>query len=300
VSGRAAAVQTPIDAAAWWQQHDQRVYQCIKLWVEQWWEPQKRVLIDAVGQVFGEHRASVRETITNLKERVIRLETTSNFEERFTRLAHEVKRGSEIPQGELLEKIEALQRQLDDLKRVAAQPGPQGPPGKDGKLPIVKVFQKDTVYYTGDVVICDGSTYQALRDTGQNVNQADWVCLARAGRDGLTPTIRGTYDAHGRYKKLDIVASDGASFIAKRDNTGICPGDGWQLLSRQGRSGRPGETGERGPRGEKGERGEPGPSIVSWQIDRERYRASPLMSDGTVGPMLELREFFEQFLRETS
>jgi hypothetical protein len=22
----------------WWQQHDQRVYACIKLWVEQWWE----------------------------------------------------------------------------------------------------------------------------------------------------------------------------------------------------------------------------------------------------------------------
>jgi hypothetical protein len=52
--------------------------------------------------------------------------------------------------------------------------------------------------------------------------------------------------------------------------------------------------------GERGEKGETGPSIVSWQIDRERYHASPLMSDGTVGPMLELREFFEQFLRETS
>jgi hypothetical protein len=24
-----------------------------------------------------------------------------------------------------------------------------------------------------------------------------------------------------------------ASFIAKRDNPGFCPGDGWQLLSRQ-------------------------------------------------------------------
>jgi hypothetical protein len=41
-------------------------------------------------------------------------------------------------------------------------------------------------------------------------------------------------------------------------------------------------------------------SIVSWQIDCERYRASPLMSNGTVGPMLELRELFEQFQLETS
>src|SRR5215813_14383059 len=94
-SGRATAVQTATDAAAWWQQHDQRVYQCIKLWVEQWWDPQQRGLLEAVGEVFGEHRASIRETLTNLKERIIRLETTSNFEERFTKLAHEVKRGSE-------------------------------------------------------------------------------------------------------------------------------------------------------------------------------------------------------------
>jgi hypothetical protein len=112
-SGRATAVQTPTDVAAWWQQHDQRVYQCIKLWVEQWYPPERRALTEAVGEVFAEHRASVREAITNLKERVIRLETTSNFEERFTRLAREAKRGSEIPQGELLAKIEGVQRQVD-------------------------------------------------------------------------------------------------------------------------------------------------------------------------------------------
>jgi hypothetical protein len=66
-SGRATAVQTPTDSAAWWQQHDQRVYQCIKLWVEQWWDPQQRGLLEAVGQVFGEHRASIRKTLTKLK-----------------------------------------------------------------------------------------------------------------------------------------------------------------------------------------------------------------------------------------
>src|SRR5215472_11275781 len=53
--------QTPTDAAAWWQQHDQRVYQCIKLWVEQWYPPERRALTEAVGEVFAEHRASVRE-----------------------------------------------------------------------------------------------------------------------------------------------------------------------------------------------------------------------------------------------
>jgi hypothetical protein len=113
---RRQAEQQTTDAAAWWQQHDQRVYQCIKLWVEQWYPPERRALTEAVGEVFAEHRASVREAITNLKERIIRLETASNFEERFTKLTHQVKRGSEIPQGELLAKIEGLQRQVDDWR----------------------------------------------------------------------------------------------------------------------------------------------------------------------------------------
>src|SRR5262249_39843021 len=88
---------------------------CTKLWVEQWWDPQQRGLLEAVGQVFGEHRASIRETLTKLKSAL----SDSRRQERFTKLAHEVKRGSEIPQGELLAKIEGLQRQIDELGRVA-------------------------------------------------------------------------------------------------------------------------------------------------------------------------------------
>ena len=71
-------------------------------------------------------------------------------------------------------------------------------------------------------------------------------------------------------------------------------------MSRQGKPGLCGETGERNPRGEKGEKGEPGTTVVAWQLDRQRYRISPLMSDGRVGPMLELRGLFEQSLSETS
>jgi hypothetical protein len=69
------------------------------------------------------------------------------------------------------------------------------------------------------------------------------------------------------------------------------------MISRQGRQGRKGET-VIGPRGAKGEKGEPGTTLHSWQLDPERYRVSPLMSDGTVGPMLELRRLFEQFIAE--
>jgi hypothetical protein len=102
------------------------------------------------------------------------------------------------------------------------------------------------------------------------------------GSDGRSPNVCGTYDAREKYERLDIVALDGAAFIARRDNPGICPGEGWQLLCRPGRPGHRGETGASGPRGEKGEKGETGATVVSWQLDRERYRISPLMSDGKV------------------
>jgi hypothetical protein len=38
--------------------------------------------------------------------------------------------------------------------------------------------------------------------------------------------------------------------------------------------------------------------MKSWQIVWERYQATPLMSDGSEGPTLELRSLFEQFLME--
>jgi hypothetical protein len=56
---------------------------------------------------------------------------------------------------------------------------------------------------------------------------------------------------------------------------------------------------DRGERGERGPRGDPGSSgatISGWKVDRARYIATPLMSDGGEGPPLELRRLFEQFL----
>jgi hypothetical protein len=106
--------------------------------------------------------------------------------------------------------------------------------------------------------------------------------------------LRGTYEASASYKGLDVVALDGGLFIARRDDPGPCPGDGWQLSARQGKSGL------RGERGEKGERGERAPRMNTWQIDRARYVATPVMTDGSTGPPLELRELFQQFQRETT
>ena len=104
----------------------------------------------------------------------------------------------------------------------------------------------------------------------------------------------GTFNPETKYKKLAIVASNGGSFIARTDDPGPCPGEGWQLIARQGQRG---IAGERGERGERGLPGDPGKPIVirSWEINREKFIATPLMSDGLRGPPLELRGLFEQF-----
>jgi len=50
-SGGSVMRTTPVQASnEWWQQLDQRIYQCIKLWVEQWYPPERDALTDAVGQ----------------------------------------------------------------------------------------------------------------------------------------------------------------------------------------------------------------------------------------------------------
>jgi hypothetical protein len=110
--------------------------------------------------------------------------------------------------------------------------------------------------------------------------------------------IRSTFDANADYRRLDVVALNGGSFIALKDAPGACPGAGWQLMASQGKRGPPGEKGERGPSGPRGDVGASGATIRDWRIDRERYVATPVMSDGCDGPPLELRGLFEQFFLE--
>jgi hypothetical protein len=106
------------------------------------------------------------------------------------------------------------------------------------------------------------------------------------------PDVRGTYNATAQYKKLDIVALNGGAFIAKRNDPGPCPGDGWNLLARQGPRGQPGEKGERGPAGAAAVR------PVSFKVDRERYCGQLMLSDGS-SIEIDLYPFFSQFFEET-
>jgi hypothetical protein len=101
----------------------------------------------------------------------------------------------------------------------------------------------------------------------------------------LAQRIRGTFDPRAKYSGSDIVAMDGASFVARHDDPGACPGGGWQLLAKQG---------QRGPSGERGAPGRDAPRISGWIVDRNAFTVAPKFSDGTIGPLLELRALFEQ------
>jgi len=176
--------------------------------------------------------------------------------------------------------------------------GPPGPQGPAGMLPIAKAWSGEGVHYVGEVVTNKGALWQAIRDTGAAPPGRDWIQLAAAGIDGATPRVRGLWTEAEAYRALDIVALNGGSFIARRDEPGACPGEGWQLLASQGRNGKagePGAAGKVGERGPQGIKGDPGPRVVSWRIDRATYQAFARMADGTESEALELRHLFEQY-----
>lgn len=146
---------------------------------------------------------------------------------------------------------------------VAALPQPEpGKPGAPGKLGMVRAWE-DRVFYEAEVTTFDGALYQAQRDTGHAPPHEDWLCIVsrgEAGADARQIDITGTYDVTRTYSALNVVALNGGSFIAKRDNPGPCPGDGWQLVASQGNRGKPGDA-------VKGDPGRPGPSVRAIEVD---------------------------------
>jgi len=192
------------------------------------------------------------------------------------------------------ERLAQIRQPADGREGPRGEPGEKGQKGEKGvpgELPIVRSWAKDEIFYVSDVVFCEGGTWQARKDNAQKPPHPDWVPLAAGSGCGHTIVARHLYPDE-RYSALNIVALNGSSFIARTDDRGPCPGDGWQLISTTGR------WGQQGPRGERGLPGRP--SIDNWRIDPERYRATPLMSDGSEGPTLELRPLFEQYHTESS
>ena len=198
----------------------------------------------------------------------------------------------------LTELLVRIQRDVipEVVATLPALRGPVGPTGPTGKLPIAKEWTRETVFYEGSVVTYDGGSYQALRDTGEPPdNETHWQCLAAPGRDAKSIRHRGTYKEDSDYTAYDAVALNGGSFLALHDKPGRCPGPGWQLLASPGKRG---VAGERGPQGPAGPPGKDAVKLVRWMLDRATYTATPVLSDGSWGPPLELRALFEQFWDE--
>jgi hypothetical protein len=198
---------------------------------------------------------------------------------------------------ELRERLENRLATLRDGED--GEPGPEGAagaPGPQGTLPVVCLWT-DGVHYRGDVRAHRGATWQAFRDTAREPGAAgdDWILLAAAGRDAAEGEVHGQFEPGRDYRKFDLVCFDGCEWRARCDDPGPLPGAGWALSAVQGKRG---GKGERGERGEKGAAGPAGATISDWIVDG--YCATPLLSDGTLGPSLELRRFFELYHGEAS
>jgi len=109
---------------------------------------------------------------------------------------------------------------------------------------------------------------------------ADSAVPGPPGADGKSYAPRGTWNAEASYVRLDVVASDGASFIALRDDPGACPGEGWQSLSLRGRAGQPGQRGEKGERGDAGPAGPPAPRAAFFTVT-DKNVLTLIHDDGT-------------------
>src|SRR5262249_43078660 len=145
--------------------------------------------------------------------------------------------------------------------------------GQDGWVNFIESRMLEERQFALDVVA------NALAHMQREILDACKVLITEA----LAQRIRGTFDPKAKYNLGDVVALDGASFIARKDNPGPCPGAGWQLMARQG---------QRGIAGPEGRRGPAGAVISGWILDRSNFRVTPRMSDGTLGPPLELRALF--------
>jgi hypothetical protein len=138
------------------------------------------------------------------------------------------------------------------------------------------------------------------RHTIAHISQQFADAYRDAVRDLHHPVVKGTYNPAEKYRKHDEVARDGATFVALRNDPGPCPGSGWQLRARQGQRGVRGDRGPQGPRGFTGPPGLSAPQLTGFEIDAAKYTVALKWSDGTRGPVLDLRPLFQQFQRETA
>ena len=196
-------------------------------WVDDRIQANNEAIVEGIGSALGDYCG---QQVAPLKREIELLRRECECLRReFAALQESV--GLERGLRDLRSEVDEARAQVPKVpEMMRGPPGPSGPRGEEGppgKLPIVKLWTPETVYYAGDVVAFDGGTFQAMCDTGQPPSHTHWICLAAAGRDGKTMAVRGTFDESVSYRRLDVVALNGGSFIALKDAPGPCPGSGW-------------------------------------------------------------------------
>jgi len=112
---------------------------------------------------------------------------------------------------------------------------------------------------------------------------ADSEVPGPAGPEPYVGEVCGLHDPARSYRKFDLVTWHGSEWRARCDEPGALPGEGWAMTAQSGSRGKQGERGERGP----------AISIAGWE--QRDFRIVPVMSDGSIGPPLDLRAIFEQY-----
>jgi hypothetical protein len=273
-----------------------------------------------VGRVERELRLQVAAMLAELRKeiselRLSRAESELRLDRAVAAKLAELQSGPPGPPGERGERGEAGEA-IEGPPGVQGIPGPPGAPGEAGDRgepgPIgetgpvgpagergaegpagkfrVATFWAEGVSYEGDLVTHAGSLYQARCDTGREPPHDDWLCVAAKGEAGEPPyvgEICGAHDPKRTYRKFDLVTFNGTEWRAAEDDPGELPGSGWRMASQRGAHGKAGDRGPAGPAAA---------SIVDWAM--KGYQAVPIMSDGSLGPALDLREVFELYHAE--
>lgn len=195
-----------------------------------------------------------------------------------SRLEREIKLSLAVERAEFELRIErAIAARLVELKD--GSPGSAGPPGERGERGEPGEAVTGPPGEPGPPGPAGERGEQGIPGEGiqgPSGEQGIPGPVGEAGEAGRSIAVAGTWRPHATYAALTVVARDGGSFIALRDDPGPCPGEGWQLMTRQGKAGPPGPKGERG---EKGNPGLPGASPAALTVDSEGL-LTLVMDDG--------------------
>jgi hypothetical protein len=130
----------------------------------------------------------------------------------------------------------------------------------------------------------------------------DVQIYARSERDSALDELIGTLRdwQDGTYEELDKLHDE---LRTHRERVAMLEGqmkamtDLKGIPGKQGERGARGELGKQGARGEKGDTGAPGAAAPHWiGVKVEGFDLITVLSDGTLGPRITLKQMFEQLM----